>query len=1061
MTTTQLLRTKLLVPRLGSSHCKREHLTNLVLDNIAEKLILLTAPPGYGKTTLMIDVTNQLDQPIMWYQLDQADNDAATFVAYFVEGLCQTLPDIGSYIQDLLKGAEGLAPIRAMTIIINELLEVPDLAWTCVIDDYHLITNPSVHEIVTMLVENRPTQMQTMIATRSAPSLPLAKWRVRGQLLDIHAEKLRFSLKDTAEWLLPLLPTIKDTDLQNLVEKTEGWGAGIQLALSLIHETKDPASYSILIDKLEGSHPYLFDYLMEEVFERQSQTAQEFLLQSSIFTQLNSQVCDIVLQFENSLAMLENLQRDSLFLFSLDQQSHWFRYHQLFHQFLQNKFQRQSPDLARQLHLRAGEYFAERAEFEEAVNHYLRIKDFDLAAGILKQFGFNYIEQGRVESLKGYLDEFSSTELDKHPELWLMYGRLLRYQGFLGEAIGKLDHVGRVTDSKTNPHCMALALIDLAGIARSQGNYLNSQELSTEAITISQYCSPEIRAFALMENAKSTGLLYGMQGGRKLAEQAIQEAEKRDSQITEYQKAQLLLSLAQIGWWSGDVDLAIKCCRDAIHNTANQQSPLSADIMLMLATPLLYRHEYAEALDFAQKALDICQQLHLQEQLTNAYAVLGNILTRLGELPRAEKTLQQAIDHAENLGASSYAKLMAGGYLAYNLVAQQRIDEAQNILETALWPYLNNPIVYEIYVCRSVLADIYLEQNELAQAETIFAELIELGTERRYDIPLAMAYFGLAYIYLMQNKKAQGLELAQKSVHLLKQARAWELYVDQGQRAVVVCQYLREIMPHDPFIKKVSTELNIPAKSIELVETTQIRIQTLGSLRVFRGNEEILDWTSVKARDMLGYFANFRNEHIPLDRALYDLWPGDLKRGKTAFHTALYRLRKSLRKDTENTKYILSEVGDYYLDVARFDIDVDEFEHSILQSEQTLNHERIVWLETAVSYYNGDYLDNLYYDWLLIERRRLQQLFEEVLSDLYQEYATISEFEKAITTARLLLDQNPLDEEVHCNMMRYFAKLGDRQSIIEQYEQLKNNLESELGVAPLPQSSKLFEQLIN
>lgn len=1060
MLISQLIRTKLLIPRVNSSHCYRGQLVQLIMNDIDQKLILLTAPPGYGKTTLMIDVVNELNHPIMWYQLDHADNDAATFVAYFIEGVSRALPDIGQYIQDLLSGAEGISPLRAMQIMVNELLEVPELTWICVIDDYHLITNPAVHEIMTTLIEHRPPHMQIIIATRSAPNLPLAKWRVRGQLLDIHAEKLRFSTAEAQEWLQPLLPALTDETIQHLIAKTEGWGAGIQLAISLIHEIEDQEIYSKVIDKLEGSHPYLFSYLMEEVFEQQSAEAQDFLLKSSILNQINPHVCREVLGIENGLTMLETLQRENLFLVSLDHQSHWFRYHQLFHQFLQNKLRHQSPQLTRQLHLQAGQYFAKQGEYEEAITHFLAIQEFDHAAHTLKQFGFHYIEQGRADILRSYLDEFSSEHLDQHPELWLIYGRLLRYQGQFTEAITKLERAVRVSNTEDFTHCMTLALIDLAGIARSQGHYVDSQKLSMQAITCSATCSPEIRAFALMENAKSTGLLDGMQKGRELAEHAIEHAENPQSQITQHQKAQFLLSLAQISWWSGDVDYAIKLCRDAIANVNNPQSPLSAEIMMMMATPLLYRHEYAEALDYAQKALDICQQFQLQEQLTNAYAVLGNVLTRLGELARAEKTLQQAIEHAENLGAASYAKLMAGGYLAYNLVAQQRIDEAQSILETSLWPHGGQPIVYEIYVCRSVLADIYLERNELSHAQKIFEELIEIGTARRYDIPLAMAYFGLAYIHLVQKNIDKGSELAQQSMQLLKQARAWELYVDQGQRAVVVCQHLSQLMPHDTFVKKVLSELDVPEKAIEVAEPAQIRVQTLGTLRVFRGETEILDWESVKARDMLGYFVNFRNEHIPLDRALYHVWPGDIKRGKTAFHTALYRLRKSLRKNGENTKFILSEVGDYYLDIARFDIDVEHFERCILRSEHSLGKERIQWLTKAVDYYKGEYLDNLYYDWLIIERRRLEQLFENTLTQLYHEYANFLDFENAIATARLALNHNPLDEEVHCDLMRYFAKIGDRQAIVEQYNLLKTHLHSELNIEPLPQTSELYHHLI-
>ncbi len=1057
-----LLQTKFMVPRVTVSHCQRQHLVDRVIRDINHKLAMIIAPAGYGKTTLMVDVTIELGQPVVWYQLDTADNDPATFLAYFVEGLRRTLPDVGQQIKNLLEGSEMLHASRAIIIILNELFENPGTTWTLVLDDYHVINNPAVHELTTTLIENRPPDMQIMLASRTAPPLPLPRWRVRGQLLDIRADTLRFSVDEAQKWLNSIIPDVADTTIETLIQKTEGWGAGLQLALTFLGDSK-LQDHSALTENLEGTHPYIFNYLMEEVFERQPEELQTFLLKSSVLNQMNASDCNAVLDIEHAQLMLETLQKNNLFVFSLDSQRRWFRYHQLFHQFLRNKIRSQMPGTLEALHRLAGEYYAGAGEFEEAILHLLTIEDFPRAAEVFKVFGFAYIEQGRADILNHYLDQFPPEELGRHAELWLLYGKVLRHQGRITEAISKFERAVGVADNLDAVRCKILTLIELAGIVRSQGDYLRSQRLSDKAVQLSETAPSEMRALALMENAKSTGFLEGMGRGRQLAEEAIEETARAGSNLTQYQKAQLLRSLGQICWWHGDVAQAVRYGQDALSNVANPQSPLAAEIMLTLGTPLLYRHEYDKALTYAQKALDICQQLQLQELLPTAYSVLGNILTRVGELNRAETTLQKAIEHAEGMGAASYAQVMAGGYLAYNLVAQGRIDEAQTVAETALWPHIGEPTVYEIYVCRSVLADIYLENDEIAKARHVFEELVTIGEDHQYRIPLAMAYFGLAYIHLAENSYQLGLDYARKSLNLLAPSRAWELYVDQGQRAVLVCYQLAQILPDDPFLKKVLRELDASRLNglfIKDLDINRIRIQTLGTFRVFRDTQEISEWSSAKARDMLAYFVTFRYENISIDRALYDLWPGEKKRGKAAFHTALYRVRQALRHGDEGIKYITVEAGDYRLDIARFDIDVEQFEHHVQAAGQANGEESFDEHKAALALYNGTYMDNLYFDWLTVERQRLEAQVIYILSTVYRGYANRRNYEAAILTARRLLTLNPLSEEVHCDIMRYLFELGDRKGVIEQYQNLSDVLMADMSIVPMPSTQELYQHLI-
>lgn len=1058
-----LLNTKLLIPAIPAQHITRAHLVAMIRENLGRRLVMLTAPPGYGKSTLLVEAAAALERPVIWLQLDEGDNDPATFAAYLVEGICRRLPEVGQRVRHLLADSGPQPAERMLVILLNELLETPEQGWALMLDDYHLVNNPDVHRLLTMLLDNLPPGVSVIIATRTLPPLPLARWRARGQLTEIRTEHLRFSPAEAAAWLAQTAGGIPDETVQQLVERTEGWGAGLQLALNLLAGREAPAEAADFVAGLGGTHPYIFNYLMAEVFERQPPHLQDFLLRSSVLVQMNTDICEAVLGLENARPLLEQVERENLFLVSLDEARGWYRYHHLFRDFLLNRLARQDHAVLVRLQRTAGDYYAAHSEGEIAVQYYLLAGEKGAAAAGLRSFATDSLHQGRFGVLHRCLTQLDD-EVERHPDLLLLHGRVLRQMGHIQEAIGRLraarEFPGAPLDVRYH------ALTELASMARSQGDYQRARQYAAAAVNLDASGGSPDGVFALMELAKNEGFITGMHTGRELAEEAIRQMERAGPQINPYQQAALLRSLGQICWWHGDVQAAVTHCKEALRRLPGQQSPLAAETLMALATPCLYRHEYDTALDYAESALTICQRLQLRELLPTAYATLGNILTRVGQLTRAENSLRQAIDLAEDLGAASYAQVMAAGYLAYNLWGQGRLDEAHQIAESALWPHEGLPVVYEIYVCRSVLADIYLHSSQPARACEIFDDLIKIGEARQYRIPLAMAYFGRAYIAFIAGQREEGLALARRSLELIEPTHAWELYVDQHELAARVCGELAAALPGNAFIARVQQALEAaspraPAVTISPEPSRRLRVEALGSFRVYRGGTEIAPraWVSVKARDLLAYFINFRHEVIPLDRVLDSLWPLDQGGSKTAFHTALYRCRRALRSPDEAAKYILVEVGDYRLDVAQFEIDVDDFDTALQQASGAGPQQAAKWYRAALDLYHGEYMDNLYYDWVLPERARLRDQYLHALRELAALLARAGQVEEAISLTRQALREDPLLENTHCDLLRYLHQQGDRQGLARQWETLVKLLRDELGVEPLPATRRLFEQL--
>jgi two-component SAPR family response regulator len=565
-----------------------------------------------------------------------------------------------------------------------------------------------------------------------------------------------------------------------------------------------------------------------------------------------------------------------------------------------------------------------------------------------------------------------------------------------------------------------------------------------------------------MALAKSEGFLVGMDRGRTLAEEAVEQSRRAGDSLSPRARAALLRSLGQICWWHGDPQATVRYCREALQAVPDDISPLAAEALITMATPYLYRRDLDLALECAGRGLDIAQRLQLNELLPIAYATLGNVLTRRGDLAQAEAGLRQAMELSRGLGLETYAQVMAAGYLAYNLCQQGRADEARQIAESAIWPYAGSTDIYEVCVCRSVLADIALDAGQLEEAERLFANLLEIDSRRQYRIPLAMVYFGLAYIYLKTGRLADGARMAIDSINLIEPTGALQLYLDQGERGAVVGQALAGVGVKSPFIVRG----NEPASSVPIsvkMQNDSIRVYCLGTFRVFSGDCEVTQeqWVSAKARDLLAYFVTFRREPVLLDRVFDALWPEKTAQSKTAFHTALYRMRQALRTEVHTSKFILAEAGEYHLDAAHFHVDVDEFEALIARARTTRDErEAAGYYDQAISLYNGDYLDNLYYDWLLPERRRLSETTLNALRALAAGRANEGNYEAAQALLQHAITLDPLLEDLYCDLMRYCAEVGNRTGVVRQYQLLSQHLGDELGVPPSATTQDLYAQLM-
>jgi len=369
-----ILATKLYIPPPRPQLVPRLRLIERLNEGLRRKLTLISAPAGFGKTTLVSEWVAGCERPAVWLSLDEGDSDPTRFLAYFIAALQTIAPTTGVGVLAALQSPQPPPTELLLTTLLNEIAVIPD-NFILVLDDYHAIEAQPVDMALAFLLEHLPPQMHLVIATREDPPLPLARLRVRGQLTELRAADLRFTPAEAVEFLNQMMGlNLSAENIAALEAHTEGWVAGLQLAALSMQGRSDAASF---IKSFTGSHHFVLDYLVEEVLQRQPEPVRNFLLQTAILDRLCSPLCDAVTGQEDGRGMLEALERGNLFVVPLDDQRRWYRYHHLFAEVLQAQLREAQPDLLATLHERASAWYERNGLRPDAIHHALAAKDFE------------------------------------------------------------------------------------------------------------------------------------------------------------------------------------------------------------------------------------------------------------------------------------------------------------------------------------------------------------------------------------------------------------------------------------------------------------------------------------------------------------------------------------------------------------------------------------------------------------------------------------------------------------------------------------------------------------
>lgn len=516
-----ILATRLFIPPPRPELIQRPRLIEKLNKGMHRKLTLVSAPAGFGKTTLVSEWIAGCKRSAAWFSMDEGDNDPKRFLGYLVAALQTIEAIVGKGVLGVLQSSQ-LPPIESiLTILINEITTFLG-EFTLVLDDYHAVDAKPVDDVLTFLLEHIPPQMHLVITTREDPRLPLARLRAQDQLTELRAADLRFTPTETAGFLNHVMGLdLSKEDIDALDARTEGWIAGLQLAALSMQGHKDANGF---IKSFTGSHRFVLDYLIEEVLQQQPERIQTFLLRTSILDRMCGPLCEAVLLNPTASGQetLEYLEHANLFIIPLDNERRWYRYHHLFADLLRQQFSQSVASPA--YHIRASQWYEDNGLELEAFQHAAAANDIDRAARLIEGRGMPLQFRGALVPVLNWLKSLPTMVLDAKPSLWVMYASVLSMTGQLTDVEPKLQAAeaalqGTGPDDKTR---------NLVGHIAAIRALLAATQNQVEAI-ITQSCRAleDLHPDNLAVRTATTwklGYAYQLQGDRAAASQAYTEA---------------------------------------------------------------------------------------------------------------------------------------------------------------------------------------------------------------------------------------------------------------------------------------------------------------------------------------------------------------------------------------------------------------------------------------------------------------------------------------------------------------------------------------------------------
>jgi len=816
-----LIRTKLYRPQVTSDLVERPRLTEMLYAGLNRRLTLVSAPAGYGKTTVVSAWSETCGCPTVWLSLDEYDNDLALFLTYFTAAIQTIYPDACQNIRALLQTAE-LPSVRLLAAnLINELESIQE-RFIVVLDDYHVIREPSIHDFLDELLRHPPRSLHLTITTRIDPSLDLINLRARGQLREIRVYDLRFTASETAALFEHLYDdTAPATVVERLSAQTEGWITGLRLAALAV---RDPSELERHPSGFPGER-YATDYLVSEALGRQSPAVQDWLLKTSILDRFCAPLCDEICAHEdgeqaaahlNGQTFIARLRQTHLFVQPLDERRRWYRYHHLFQQILQQKLaSRLDDDQIATLHRRASAWHAQQGNVDEAIHHAMIAGDMEAAVGLVACYRHDYMNREAWHILNRWLRRFPPALVEKNYELLLTRSWLNYYWHYdLAAWERNLDRIEALMaanppapDVRAQVECEVAAM--RSGLLFWQSRGGETAELAERALQT---------APARQECVRSTALMHwggGLQviGDGDRAETALTAALHDGTYRQPSSTTRILATLCFVEWLQGNLTGVVDAGLRLQQIGEEQNMPASISYArYFLGIAYYERNDLAAAEVQLRPLIENVHHYPMQNVAQSVFPLAMAYCAR-GEIDRARKTVKTLADLAFERDNRQFLQMVEAFTAELNLISGRVAEANQWGRKQEMTSFLS---MHRFYLPELTLAKTLLAQNSASareQAATLLADMFEHATTI-HNVRVQMEVLALqALLEHARGNETAALEKLGRAVHLAEPGGWLRLFVDLGTEMATLLKRLYRQDGANAFVERIFAAFPAAAQS--------------------------------------------------------------------------------------------------------------------------------------------------------------------------------------------------------------------------------------------------------
>lgn len=1070
-----ILLTKVRPPQRRKDILRRVRLVDALHQNLHRKLTFVSAPAGYGKTTLLVDFANDVDAIVFWYRISAEDNDLVQFVHHLVASFQQKVPKFGKVIEERLNtlGNAPDAPSLA-TDVINEIEQKVEDFSLLVLDDYHLAgENQQIVDFIENLLEHLPDRLRILIGSRSVYGIPTASLYVRDELVTISADELRFRADELQKLVLQnYRMRLSDEQAEEFSKRADGWIVAILLALRTMENG--------VLPKLSGGITKIYEYLAEEVVNRQSPELRDFMMATSILNDFNETLCNYLLERKDSAEFLRALEDRNLFVSRTEtSEGASYRYHQLFSEFLQDYFARGQGPRLRDLNRRAAGWHKKREEWEEAIRHKLAAGDKREAAEWIDNVAGKFYASDRTVLLGRWLEQLKSAPDSRRfaPRLLLYQAKTFVNQSRYGESLKLLAMTEPILKNNRDIESLANAFVTKGWIYRFTGKQREARSLASRAQKLLEVKRSLTKSRQWYQAARLKGitsyylgevqlsfdhLKNAASGLRKLADSS--EGGLRN--IYAYDLAECLVDLGLIYISTGDMLNSQKVFQECLEIHLKIHSNLGA--LASVRNNIAYLNHltgnYPEAWNEYNLALQNAQAANRIDVQMGILCGRGELLLDLDETGEANNSFQAAINLEEQFGENPGSAATYLG-MAKTERARGNHQEAMTWLRKAA-SFSTNPLATDEYFVE--LGSVYaaMGQNDLALKQFRFA-LEGTNDGAKPSQTEVLAAFLASRILYKQNKVEKAKTLLSEALEGAADLGYDQFLVTAARTSLDFLKAVRTLSPA-PQIKSLierATRFRTGKAALEIqpeVRVTphvQIEVKAFGEGEI-RINGELLPasiWRSSRARGLFFYIVDrgkVRKESIGLD-----FWP-DFSVGKTSsnFHATMWRVRQALGfKDAimfEREQYSLHPSLQIWYDVAEFEGHIHAANDPRLSDT-----ERGEMLRQAIKLYQDPYLQDLYLEWVDRRRDELRKAYLDTLSKLAMIESRGKRFGEARKLYERIVAVDPYRDEAHLSLMKCLTLSGAPTAAIAHFKRYRSLLRKELNSEPLPELQEYYETL--